>query len=229
MLKPCPVTVVTFPPERLPASGAAMSVGAPRIERQGGPVIGTDPTVRREQRFRRRDRWHAGEDGGRALAEVRQQRLQVGGSRDLLAACGQLFRRHHARTPSPAQRTGSTVAPAAHAAATAGWDGSCVTKNIEPPAPAPAALPPSAPAARIAASSRAISGVLIAGSSRCWWRQFSESNVATRATSPARRASAMAAAPSFIARSAPVTPASPRSYAAITRAIVAPDTRERPV
>src|SRR5205823_3619312 len=115
------------------------------------------------------------------------------------------------------------------AAAITGAGLSPVTKNMPPPAPEPAALPPSAPAAVTACSSRAISGVRISGSSACWCFQFSVSSAATRVRLAERTASAMRSATSFMARSASVTPRSPRPYAAITRAMVAPDMRDRPV
>src|SRR5439155_220078 len=86
----------------------------------------------------------------RALGEVREQGREIRRRCDLLPTCRQLFGRHHARTPSSAQRTGRTVAPAARPAAMAGAGSSPVTKNIEPPAPAPAAFPPSAPPAGVA-------------------------------------------------------------------------------
>src|SRR2546426_2488412 len=224
-----PMTVVPLPGEGLPAARTAVRRRIPRVEYEGGAVLGTDAAIGREQRLRFRDRRKAGEERRRALGEVREQGHEIRCPCDLLPTRRQLFGRHHARTPSSAQRTGRTVAPAARAAAMAGAGSSPVMKNIEPPAPAPAAFPPSAPAAVKALSSWAISGVRIPGSSACCCVQLSESSVATRPTSPARSASVIAAATSFIARNAPVTRGSPRSYAAVTRAIVAPETRDRPV
>src|SRR6267143_4442134 len=228
MLVARPMTVVTLAGERLAATGAAVRRRTPWVERETGPVFGAHAAVGGEQCFRFRHGRETRQEQRRPLVEVCQQRGEIRRGGDLLAARRELLRRHHARTPSSAHRTGRTVAPAARAAAIAGAASSPVTKNMQPPAPDPAAFPPSAPAARSAVSSRAISGVRIPGSSVCCWLQFSESRAATRAASPARSASAIAAATSFIARSAPVTKGSPRSYAAMTRAIVAPETRDRP-
>src|SRR5256886_2813715 len=224
-----PMAVVPLPGEGLPAPGTAVRRRIPRIEYEGGAVLGTAAAIGREQRLRFRDRRKAGQERRRALGEVREQGREIRRRCDLLPARRQLLGGHPAPTPSSAHRTGRTVAPAARAAAMAGAGSSPVTKNIEPPAPAPAAFPPSAPAAVKAFSSWPMSGVRISGSSACCCVQLSESSVATRPTSPARSASVIAAATSFIARNAPVTRGSPRSYAAVTRAIVAPETRDRPV
>src|SRR2546422_2291977 len=77
---------------------------------------------------------------------MREQRPEIRRTRDLLTSRRQRLSRHHAHTPSLVQCTGSTVAPASCAAAIAGRGSSRVMKNIAPPAPDPAALPPSAPA-----------------------------------------------------------------------------------
>src|SRR5438093_4749729 len=206
-----PMAVVPLPGEGLPAPGTAVRRRIPRIEYEGGAVLGTAAAIGREQRLRFRDRRKAGQKRRRALGEVREQSREIRRRGDLLPTRRQLLGGHHARTPSSAHRTGTTVAPAARAAAITGAGSSPVTKNIDPPAPAPAALPPSAPASATARASRAISGVHIPSSSACWWRQFSPSSAATRARSAARSASAIAAATSLSARSAPVTARSPRS------------------
>src|SRR5207237_5944364 len=222
MLQTRPVAVVPLAALDLAAARTAVRVGAPRIEQQRRAVLGADAAVGRQQRLRGGQRRHAGEQRGGALAEMGDQRREIGRARDLRPARRELLRAHHTRTPSRAQRTGSSVAPAARAAAITGAGLSPVTKNMQPPAPEPAALPPSAPAAVTACSSRAISGVRISGSSVCWCFQFSVSSAATRVRLAERTASAMRSATSFMARSASVTSRSPRPYAAITRAMVAP-------
>src|SRR5207244_10677417 len=142
-----PMTVVPLPGEGLPAARTAVRRRIPRIEYEGGAVLGTDAAIGREQRFRLRHKRKAGQERRRALREVREQGHEIGRGCDLLPTRRQLLGRHHARTPSSAHRTGRTVAPAARAAAIAGAGSSLVTTNIEPPAPAPAAFPPSAPSA----------------------------------------------------------------------------------
>src|SRR5439155_1107851 len=164
---------------------AAVLRGTPRIEREHCPVVGTKASVTRQKGLRVRKGRQARQRRCGSLAKVRVQRGKIGGSGDLLPARDDLLRGHHARTPCGAQRTGRTVAPASRAAADACPESSVVTKNIEPPAPAPAALPPTVPAARTTFSRRAISGVHISRSSACWCFQLSERSAATSATSNA--------------------------------------------
>src|SRR5687767_3999575 len=73
---------------------------------------------------------------------------------------------HQTLTPSADQATGSTRAPASCAALNA-IAGSFTRKNMQPPAPAPAALQPRTPASAMVDSSAAISAVRMSGSSRC--------------------------------------------------------------
>src|SRR5205823_7829423 len=117
--------------------------GAPGVERERHMVRRTDPAVHREQRLLRGNVWHAREDGPGALGQVREEALEISRRRDLLAPSGERFRGHHARTPSRAHAKGSTVASASCAAAAAAA-ASRTRKNMHPPAPDPAALPPSA-------------------------------------------------------------------------------------
>src|SRR6266480_3828463 len=224
-----PRAVVSHPAGHFAALEAAVGLGAPRVEHERRPIFRAHAAVHGEQRLVLRHRRQAGEQRRGALREVRQQGLQVGRRGDLAAPLLESLRRHHARTPSAAQAIGSNVAPAVRAATVAERGSSRVRKNIVPPAPDPAPLPPSTPAPAIAASSRAISSVRMLGSSSCCRAQFSLRMAPTRAKSAARSASAIRSARSFIARKAPVTPRSPPSYAAITRAMVSPETRERPV
>jgi hypothetical protein len=128
------------------------------------------------------------------------------------------------RTPSPPD-TGRIRDPAALRAAAASRAFPFMMKNIEPPAPAPAALPPSAPAASAACSNRAISGVRMPASSACWCFQFSLSNAATRARSARRKASTIASPAALMPCKALVMTRSPRSKPCITREIVSPETR----
>src|SRR5207245_649636 len=194
VLEPRPGAVVPLAGVRLATARAAVLVRAPRIEGECRAVCRADAAVGGEQSLLGRDGRHPLDHGRGALTQAGQQGRQIARAGDLRPARGEHLRGHHARTPVAAQRSGSMVAPASRAAATAGRTSSPATKNIAPPAPAPAALPPSAPASASARSSRAISGVRISGSSACWSRQFSPSHFPTRARSAARSASARAAA-----------------------------------
>src|SRR5216684_483001 len=208
MLVARPAPIVAFAAPRLAAAGTSMLGRAPGIERERGAVVRAEPTIHGQQRFLFRDDGHPREQRPRSLSQV-----------------GERFRGHHARTPSVAQDSGSTVAPPAATVLVASRASPRMTKNMQPPAPAPAALPPSAPAWVAAASSCAIAAVRMPGSSACWCFQFSLNSAPTRARSAARSASAIALPVSFNPCRAPVTLGSPRSYAPITREIVSPETR----
>ena len=195
----------------------------------------------RRDRCRRRPRaapWPSGSTGApgqhrrRALGEAaRPAPRRSAEAREQLAAGVELGRRSarvhsvgrpaHRQEPHPQSRAPPLAA---------GSGSSGPRKNIEPPAPEPAALPPSAPAARIAAPSRSISGVHMAGSSACWCRQFSSSSAPTcaevagherlRHARPRRRAARAARRDRAVA--ALVRLASPGS-------IVLPEKRDAPV
>src|SRR3989454_625565 len=106
MLVARPVAVVALAGERPAAAGAAVGVRAPGIEDERRSVVGAHPPVGREQGLLLGDVGHAREHRGGALGEMREQRAEVGRAADLLAPRRQPFGRHHARTPSRAQRTG---------------------------------------------------------------------------------------------------------------------------
>src|SRR5581483_2472902 len=129
------------------------------------PVPRAHPAVGGEERLGRRDERPPGEHRLGPLDEPGEQAGEVGRGGDLPAPGGESVRGHHARTPVVSHATGRTRAPAATAASHARAGSPPTRKNMHPPAPDPAALPPSAPAVRIAASSRRISGVAMAGSS----------------------------------------------------------------
>src|SRR6266849_5492654 len=225
MLVARPAPIVAFAAPRLAAAGTSMLGRAPGIERERGAVVRAEPAIHGQQRFLFRDDGHPREQRPRSLSQVDEQRREIDRAADFLRALGERFRGHHARTPSVAQDSGSTVAPPAATVLVASRASPRMTKNMQPPAPAPAALPPSAPAWVAAASSCAISAVRMPGSSACWCFQFSLNSAPTRARSAARSASAIALPVSFNPCRAPVTLGSPRSYAPITREIVSPETR----
>src|SRR6266850_2100480 len=224
--RPAPVVALATPCLATPRT--SMLVGAPGIECERGAVIRAVATIHRQHRLVVRNDRHALEQRPRSLPQVAEQRGEIGRAADFLCPRGELLGGHHARTPSAAQDSGKTLAPApALATAFAASRASPrMTKNMQPPAPAPAAFPPSAPAFVAAVSSSAISAVRMPGSSACWCFQFSLNRAPTRARSAARRASTIALPVSFNPRRAPVTLGSPRSYAPITREIVSPETRD---
>src|SRR3989449_8172322 len=134
----------------------------------------------RQQRLLLRDRRHHLEQRRRASLQVRAQGREIPRPGDLRLPRGEPLRGHHVCTPPSDHATGSTVAPADRAAAATASGPPLARKKIDPPAPAPAALPPSTPAAATACSRRAISSVRMPRSSACWCRQFSESSAPTR-------------------------------------------------
>src|ERR1041384_138398 len=212
MLALRPGAMVTLTPESFLAARALMLVGTPGIELQRRPVVGADSTVHRQQRLDLGNHRRACEDWSVATLDVITQSAEIVVRANLRAAGGEAFGGdHEARPPSPVHWTGSTVAPTPRAAATAPAVAPGSRKNIDPPAPAPAAFPPSAFVSRITCSNRAVSSVCIPPSKACCHFQFSPSNVPTRDRSPARSASAIASATSFIACSAPTMVRSFRS------------------
>src|SRR4029077_7481967 len=148
VLEPRPIAIVALAGHDLRAARAAVLRRTPRIERQDRPVVRTEASVAREESLGVGPGQQPREQRGRALAKGGVQRGKVGRAGDLLAARDDFLCRHHARTPSDAQRTGSPSAPAVRAAADASAESSFMMKNIEPPAPDPAALPPTDPAPR---------------------------------------------------------------------------------
>src|SRR4051794_37281957 len=141
------------------ARGAAVIARTPGIEVERRAVLGTDAAVGGQQRLVARDLGRLGEQPFVALGDARQQGRELRSTEDDFAPGLEPLRHQHERTPWAAQRTGSRRIPSSRAAATAGAGSSGPRKNIEPPAPDPAALPPSTPASTIARSRRAISRV----------------------------------------------------------------------
>src|SRR3954452_8653784 len=149
------------------ARGAAVIARTPGIEVERRAMLGTDAAVGGQQRLVARDLGRPGKQPFIALGDARQQGREFGSAEDDVAPGLEPLRHQHCRTPWAAHRTGSRSIPSSRAAAIAGAGSFGPRKNIEPPAPEPAALPPSAPASTMARSRRAISGVHIPGSSAC--------------------------------------------------------------
>src|SRR2546427_13127048 len=82
------------------------------VEFQGRAVVRADASVRREQGFDGRDGWQALEQGRSPCDEMREQRLDIRRTRDLLPSRRQRLSRHHAPTPSLVPCTPRTGAPA---------------------------------------------------------------------------------------------------------------------
>src|SRR6185503_3217119 len=154
MLEARPVPVVPLAVPDLAAASAAMLGRFPGIEHEQRLIVRTDAAVHREQRLVFGDGRHALDERVRAAAQLLTERAQIGRVVDDGGARRELFGRYHVRTPSRDQFSGNTVAPAARIAGAASRAGPFIMKNIDPPAPAPAALPPSVPAAAAACSRR---------------------------------------------------------------------------
>src|SRR5438445_7045544 len=170
MLKPYPVKVVALAAPRFAAARTSVFARAPRIERQGRAVIRADAAIHRQERLLFRNYRQALQHRLRALAQMRQQRAQIRRTANDRRASRQVLGSHHVFSPSTAQEKGRTRAPACATAGAAARASPFIRKNIEPPAPAPAAFPPSAPpppAAATALSSCANSVVRIPASSAC--------------------------------------------------------------
>src|SRR5439155_720126 len=165
MLKAHPAPIVALAPPGFAAARTAVVGWTPRIEREGGAVLGTETPIRRQNRLVVGNHRHALEQWPRPFPEMRQERLQVRRALHHLSARGEYLGRHHVRTPSADHVKGTTAELATAAAAARASPR--MMKNMQPPAPAPAALPPSAPAFAAATSSWAISGVRMPGSSAC--------------------------------------------------------------
>src|SRR5438105_1933345 len=162
-----PAEIVSLTAPRLAAARTSVFARAPGIECQRRSIVRTNATVHRQECFLFRNHRCALDHRLRALAHVDQQGAQIGRSANDLRASRQLLGRHHVLSPSPDQENGSTRAPAFSTAAAASRRSPFRRKIIEPPAPAPAAFPPSAPTAATARSSCAIADVRIPASSAC--------------------------------------------------------------
>src|SRR6185503_9140822 len=141
----------------------------PGIKQQRGSVFRAYPAVGRKLGLPLRNPRTLLEKALGLLDEPFQLSRQVRCAGNLFSASFDFFSDYHVRTPFPFHSTGRTVAPRCSAAflARGSWSLSRNRKNMHPPAPAPAALPPNAPNSIMAASSRAISSVRIDESSAC--------------------------------------------------------------
>src|SRR5205823_6627955 len=96
---------------------------------------------------------------GLALRAAAAAQQQHGGNYGSLGAHS-----HATLTPLGATRTGSTVAPSRRIVSpTRSLAPRSTRKNTQPPPPAPHTLAPTAPACRVTATSRSISGVVMPG------------------------------------------------------------------
>ena len=202
---------------------------APGIELERRAVVGTDAAIRREQRLHPRECGGSRASIGPARSARRsRQRLADRPSRSAAPRRSvELVGGQHGRTPSVDQRTGSRRMPERTRRLRAAADRRRPRKNMQPPAPEPAAFPPSAPACACR-SRRAISGVHMPGSSPCCSRQFSLA--AARRRQIARAGAPRPSAPR--SPSAPWSAPSPRGRRARTphdARIVPPEKREPPV
>src|SRR5580765_108358 len=185
----------------------------PGIKQQRGSVFRAYPAVARKLGLPLRNPRTLLEKALGLLDEPFQLSRQVRCAGNLLSAGFDFFSDYHVRTPFPFHSTGRTVAPrrSAVSLARAGWSLSRNRKNMHPPAPAPAAFPPSAPNSVMAASRRAISLVHIDGSSTCCSSQLRWIKIPTSSQSPRFMASAISVAASFNPRNASTTLDSLRS------------------
>src|SRR2546422_3549012 len=130
MLVARPAPIVAFAAPRLATAGTPMLGRVPGIEREGGAVLGAEPAVHGQQRFLFRNDGHPRQQRPRSLSQVGEQRREIGRATDLLRALGERFRGHHARTPSVAQVSGSTLAPPAATVLAASRSSPRMTKNM---------------------------------------------------------------------------------------------------
>ena len=192
------------PRERPAAARAAMAGRDSRGRRSSGAVPGTDAAVGGEHPLERGDRRAAARrppGAGRAAGPA----ARTGRARRRSLPAGRRVPRWSARLHS-GRRPARSAAPAPRPRCAAAMPAPTIAphrKNIEPPAPAPAALPPSAPASRIAGSSAAISAVHIPRSSRCWQAQLAREQPADAAEIAGRSASAIRSARAVSSSRAP--------------------------
>src|SRR4029077_6891161 len=144
VLRSCPVAIVPLARNDLPAAWTAMLCGTPGIEGELRSIVRTHPAVSRKEGLRVREIRHADQQRGGPLTEMRVQGRKIARARDRLPSRRGPRGAHHARTPSDAHRTGSTIAPTARAAdaAVSSAGPFVVTKKIDPPAHPAAAVPP---------------------------------------------------------------------------------------
>ena len=206
-----------------------MIVRAPRIELEYHRVVGTETSVHRKERLHAGDRRPVADDPRGPLGQASRQLSEISRLRQLFPASLEIRSDQHGRTPSIAHCTGRIRIPSALAPAIAGAGSSGPRKNMQPPAPEPAALPPSAPAVAHPRLETVHSGVHMAESSACCRLQFSLKSSPTRTRSLVSRASAIRFGDIAQGGEGSGTAESPRSYAVMTRVIVPPENRDAPV
>src|SRR3989442_1772047 len=108
MLKPYPVKVVALAAPRFAAARTSVFARAPRIERQWRAVVRADTAIHRQQRLLFGNYRQTLHHRLRALAQMPQQRAQIGRTaNDLRARDRPLV----ASRPSPPPRLSSRAAP----------------------------------------------------------------------------------------------------------------------